>query len=369
MKYTFMQKNEKVMDVDMDAYSGNVESILTVHNPERLPLSILYRSADAPLKWAFQTWINYRNIPATRLGIKRGFNIHGSKIKINAKSLKSLGLNLSDQYWFKPYSSNTKWDDVNFFQNDFSHQLPETFFGADFSPDYSTNGNLSKFWYIDQGVRLLAKAGKKPYHQQIFNEIVACKLLQKADLPHIKYELKNIDGSTYSTCPTFVSPDTEYIPAHEIYNVIPFDEKNGRYKHFLACAEALEIPHVKPILDAMLQFDYLINNTDRHMGNFGFIRDVNTLKIWGMAPIFDNGNSLWFDSPKALIHEYDQQDQQIKLVDTNPTWIDKLSPDFIANTITQDFSKHAVIGKERTDRIIEKVLKLRRNIINLEQNT
>ena len=38
--------------------------------------------------------------------------------------------------------------------------------------------------------------------------------------------------------------------------------------------------------------DFLIMNEDRHLNNFGIIRDVNTLKWLDMAPIFDNGQSL-----------------------------------------------------------------------------
>ena len=33
-------------------------------------------------------------------------------------------------------------------------------------------------------------------------------------------------------------------------------------------------------------------NEDRHLNNFGIIRDVNTLKWVDVAPIFDNGQSL-----------------------------------------------------------------------------
>ena len=33
-------------------------------------------------------------------------------------------------------------------------------------------------------------------------------------------------------------------------------------------------------------------NEDRHLNNFGIIRDVNTLKWLDVAPIFDNGQSL-----------------------------------------------------------------------------
>ena len=42
----------------------------------------------------------------------------------------------------------------------------------------------------------------------------------------------------------------------------------------------------------MFILDYLILNEDRHLNNFGIIRNVNTLEWVDIAPIFDNGQSL-----------------------------------------------------------------------------
>ena len=42
----------------------------------------------------------------------------------------------------------------------------------------------------------------------------------------------------------------------------------------------------------MFILDYLILNEDRHLNNFGIIRNVDTLKWLDVAPIFDNGQSL-----------------------------------------------------------------------------
>ena len=43
----------------------------------------------------------------------------------------------------------------------------------------------------------------------------------------------------------------------------------------------------------MILFDVLIYNTDHYFGNFGFLIDNKTMKIKGLAPIFDNGSSLF----------------------------------------------------------------------------
>lgn len=53
----------------------------------------------------------------------------------------------------------------------------------------------------------------------------------------------------------------------------------------------------------MFVFDALICNVDRHLGNFGFLVDNKTNKIIGLAPIFDNGNSLFYNlNEKQLVN-------------------------------------------------------------------
>jgi hypothetical protein len=45
----------------------------------------------------------------------------------------------------------------------------------------------------------------------------------------------------------------------------------------------------------MITVDYIIANEDRHFGNFGLLRNGDTLEWLGAAPIFDSGSSLGFD--------------------------------------------------------------------------
>ena len=54
----------------------------------------------------------------------------------------------------------------------------------------------------------------------------------------------------------------------------------------------------------MYILDYIIMNEDRHLNNFGIIRDVNNLKWIDVAPIFDNGQSL-------NIEYYDEEEMHI----------------------------------------------------------
>ena len=57
----------------------------------------------------------------------------------------------------------------------------------------------------------------------------------------------------------------------------------------------MSIKKIQPFLDYQAMLDFVISNTDRHLSNFGILRDPNSLAFISMAPIFDNGNSMSYD--------------------------------------------------------------------------
>ena len=75
----------------------------------------------------------------------------------------------------------------------------------------------------------------------------------------------------------------------------------------------------------MLTLDYLVVNEDRHLNNFGLIRNAETLEYLCAAPVYDSGTSMWFNTPtqsiKAGARDVDAKPfktrhaDQIKLVD------------------------------------------------------
>lgn len=50
-------------------------------------------------------------------------------------------------------------------------------------------------------------------------------------------------------------------------------------------------------IDYQIMTDFLITNIDRHMNNIAIIRNPDTLEILGFAPIFDSGNSMFYNVP------------------------------------------------------------------------
>ena len=96
----------------------------------------------------------------------------------------------------------------------------------------------------------------------------------------------------------------------------------------------------------MIVLDYLILNEDRHLNNFGALRNAETLEWLGMAPIYDSGSSLGYDKTVPLMKDREEivckpfkrhHDEQLMLV-SSFDWIDFSALDDIRQIITEVLS-------------------------------
>jgi hypothetical protein len=282
---------------------------------------------------SLQEWWRGRCIPGTRNGIIETLEPFGSTLP--AKLLpKGYNLSLSDQYWLCPKKKNIKWKDINFFENDFSLDFGLFLFGKKIdlntidlnSPDVTTDGWLKKRWVIKDGKRLLYKAGSHPYFQEPFNEVLATRVMEHLGVPHIPYSLVWEGDYALSVCETFITKDTELIPAHYILWSGKRPNNMSDYNHFLKRCVDSGLKDTKFFINQMLTVDFIIANEDRHYNNFGIIRDATTLKWLKFAPVFDNGTSLWYykNEPNLKIQSKpfkSWHSDQIKLI-SDFDWLD-----------------------------------------------
>ena len=336
MKCTFMHKRTPVAELELDDVTGFIQRIGSVYAPEHLPIGIPVRNEIAD-RAAFNDWWRDRSIPASRSGVREALESLGvadTKMLL----IRCYGLSLSDQYWICPEGAELRWEDINFFQNDFSEDIGDVLFGErkkkdtlNFSsPDSTSDGNLKKRWKIIDGKRCLIKGGSNPFRQQPFNEVIASGIMERLGIPHVSYTVIWSKDAPYSVCEDFVTENTELIPAWRLLQAKKQKNSTSRYRHLLECCELLGIGNITPFLDRMLVLDYIIANEDRHFNNFGALRNAETLEWLGMAPIYDSGSSLGYDKmPGQMRSEKDvvckpfknHHAEQLKLV-TDFDWID-----------------------------------------------
>ena len=364
LKYILMNKHTELAEIEISD-SGIIESILDIYNTKAFPVGVLTQNNEPLSKTTVENlnkWWHSRIIPASRNGLD--YILAVNKVETSsALSIQSLGLSLSDQYWIKPFDTDLIWEDVNFFTNDFSSDLKSCFLikgtSVDISvrtPDASSNGWLRKKWIIINGKRYLAKAGSGTIFQEPYNEVIASKIMDLINLPHVKYSVIIQNDRPLSLCENFITPNTEFVSAAAVSNILPKKRNEKYFSHLLKCAQYLKIPKVEEYIDNLLTIDFLIENTDRHYGNFGFIRDVNTLEFIGPAPIFDSGTSMWCQVPDFEIGCWQTcmpfmktQKEQIKLVKNFNITISKLKQ--CENIVRETFSQSPFLTKERINKI------------------
>lgn len=206
----------------------------------------------------------------------------------------SKGLSIIDAYWITR-DDELRYEDFNLFDNEINEELSLAVFNGTktnvnntvLSPEFTTNGAIPKCWIKkDDGYYLyksstaylgFANTGNEPY-----SEYYSCQLLKSLGIPYIDYDLEMYQNELVSVCKIFTSKDIAYVPIHLIANIDDID------KAYNWCLEH----NLEEAFGNMIIFDALIYNHDRHLGNFGIIKDNHTGDILGMAPIFDNGAGL-----------------------------------------------------------------------------
>ena len=306
MKCILMNKNTEVLVCEYNTNLNVFDKMYEIINIDYAPLILKnYYEEDKDtlaLLRRLTEWFKGRGIPSWR--DKIDLLLHRLNIETAEELLdKAFGLSLSDQYWIKPYDSNLKYDDINFFDNDFDYA---EFLEASLSlnskivkketslktPNNTTDGMLKKAWIIENGTRYLLKGGYKNEILQPFNEVLASMICDRLGFNHVPYTLDVYKDTVVSKCPCFITKDTELITAYQIKNNMKRYDSEEDYEEYIKCLEENGIPNVREKIENMYILDFLIMNEDRHLNNFGIIRDVNTLKWLDVAPIFDNGMAL-----------------------------------------------------------------------------
>ena len=391
MQCILMNKNTEVLVAEYNTVSKFFDRIIEVKNIDYAPyiLKSFYIKDDindTPFRTNLSEWFRGRGIPSWR--DKLDLLLHRLDISAPTELLdKAFGLSLSDQYWLKPFNSDIKYDDINFFDNDFDYA---EFLEASLSlnskivkketslitPNNTTDGMLKKAWIIEDGTRYLLKGGYKNEILQPFNEVLASMICDKLGFNHVPYTLDVYKDTVVSKCPCFINKDTELITAYQIRDDMKRHDNTDDYEEYIKKLEENGISNAREKIENMYILDFLIMNEDRHLNNFGIIRDVNTLKWLDVAPIFDNGMALnipYYDENEVIIsgngrffYEVKPFDEIIKVV-RNIKRIDVSKLSDIPEEFDKLLHKYQSITKMSDNRIYRLCVLLNRQINKLKK--
>lgn len=320
MNYYLMHKDNKVCSLDIDIFTGIIKDYKVLEK-ELFPVYI-----DNII--AMNDWWTNRAIPKTRaniINIIRRLNIFTPE----SLMVRNLALNLSDCYWVKEIGSALKYKEVNFYENDFEKLDLSSVYSNKYtkehlekSPTSSLNGQMPKYWVIRKGKRVLVKNAIDIIgRHQCLNEVFISSLHKRLkEYDTVSYSLITLNKEVKAvSCPCFTDINKEYIPLAYLIKreQITTNDINKLRNNIYKALEEIGISYHKAerFFSYLHTTDFIVSNTDRHLNNYGILRDTNTLKTIGFAPIFDNGNSLLYKSV------YDVRSKEFKELKTKTNGI------------------------------------------------
>lgn len=218
---------------------------------------------------------------------------------------KNLALSMTDSYWIRPDGSGLQYQDVSFSTiAEHSNGMIPYHNATSYDPNASLGGQMDKYWDLSGREPLLVKESYRYYGQQSWNELLASSIhrLQNTDIPYVSYSIQRLkDGGIASVCSSFTSEKTEFISAYELLESGKTANSMNNYQTYIELAVKNEIDRevMQRFMDYQTVTDFIISNTDEHLFNFGVLRDSDTMKLTGPAPVFDSGNSMFYNDDRA----------------------------------------------------------------------
>ena len=246
---------------------------------------------------SLNSWLRHRTIPKNRAYVhsflsKCGLNINRPMSIISVCK----GLSLNDCYWVVEDGFNGTFGQYNLYDNRFNRVLgliAFTGYGSSIRsslascPEFTTNGMLPKCWRRTNGKIELFKGGTSGFSNtgnEPFSEFYAAQVAKAMNINAITYRLTKWEGNLCSACELFTSKEYSFMPIGRLVRSGGFEAVKSFYSSLNE--------DFQQALRNMIVFDAVVLNTDRHLGNFGFLIDNSTNEISTPAPLFDHGNSL-----------------------------------------------------------------------------
>lgn len=246
----------------------------------------------------FYYWCSSRVLTLDRKYAKEILNAIGANQATTDKDRAMIavsyhGLTMTDVFWIRAAKEKISFDKLNLYSHSLSHAFADVslrgkditlqnahlFMSRDAAGDVGTPGVAPKAWVRKNGDIYLLKDGDE---RDVNAELLASKIVGCFKVDYVPYEEDYFEDTKVSKCKIITSVQKSIVPYEfiDVYctnhniNKIDFVLKKDSYSYYM-----------------MNILDYLIGNTDRHWGNWGFFVDNETNKLQGLYPIMDFNKS------------------------------------------------------------------------------
>ena len=347
-RFTIMHKDRKVAAIHEDG-------TCTIYAPSFLPYNLYLEEADdldTRLNNLnnFYYWCSSRVLTLDRKYAKEILSSIGAKQAVTDRdraviTISYHGLSLTDVYWIKLNRENVSFDDLSLFRHSLSGafanvslngrsltvQNAELLKPGDAAGDISTQGVAPKAWIREDGSFFLLKNGDE---RDVKAELLASKIARCFRAESVAYEPSTFEGKPVSRSRIITSEEESLIPmeAVDVYCV-----------NYELDRDAFVLKKDAYSYHMMNLIDYLVGNTDRHWGNWGFLVNNDTNKLEKLYPLMDfNKSFLSYDTidgarcqtSSRKLSQRDAALEAVRAVGLNQ--ISDINPEWFENPVTRD---------------------------------
>lgn len=286
--YEIMHGDCRVVEIDMQ---GHCEIYAAEFMPYNLYLDDSEEDIDTLVNNVtnFNYWCATRILTLDRQYAKEILNSIGASQAVTDKDRAQVALSyrcvsLTDIYWVKEKDEAVGFQDINLYDNHLSNAFVDislrgrqiTVQNYELAQDLSTDGCFPKAWIRTEkgSFRLLKDGGSDAVEREILaSKICQCFVCDQVIYQEEKYKGEKVSSSEIITSKEYSIVSREsfevYAANHEI-DAMQYILELDRYSYYM-----------------MNILDYLVGNTDRHWGNWGFLVDNRTNRPIGLHGLMD----------------------------------------------------------------------------------
>ncbi len=302
-----------IMHMDRHVATIRGDGSCTLYFPRFMPYNLYLEGANAGDMDTrvnnlqnFHYWCATRLLTLDRKYAKEIMNSLGLRQAVTDRERAEIAVSyhalcLTDVFWVRPLRENTSWKQINLYD----HSLSDAFVDVsllgwsltaenaalldrrDSAGDVSTAGVAPKAWVRREDGFWLLKDGDPG---EVEAELMASQIARCFNVPQVLYESKNYQGWQVSASRLMTDKDRSIVPV-EFVDV--YAANAGTTVESIIADRDLYGFHMMNIVD------YLVGNTDRHWGNWGFWVDNHTNKLGKLHPLMDFNKAF---------HSYDSVD-------------------------------------------------------------
>ena len=362
-RFTIMHKDRKVAAIREDG-------TCTIYAPSFMPYNLYLETAD-DLETRlnnlnnFYYWCSSRILTLDRRFAKEILNSIGAKQAATDRDRAAIaisyhGLSLTDVYWIKFNRENVSFADLSLFRHSLSGAFADVSLNGrsltvqnaellkpnDAAGDIGTQGVAPKAWIREDGTFYLLKNGDE---RDVKAELLASKIARCFQAESVAYKPATFESKPVSRSRIITSEDVSLV-SMEAVDVYCVNHELDR--------DAFVLKKDAYAYHMMNLIDYLVGNTDRHWGNWGFLVSNDTNRLEKLYPLMDfNKSFLAYDSidgarcqtSSRKLSQREAAIEAIRAVGLNQ--IAEVEPEWFEDQDTRDmfFRRLETVKKENQD--------------------